>query len=196
MKFLKHLLICSLVAASPSVFGLTGPDAAETEPEESLQTMFPDGLEDRQGNKVSLDKLDGKIVGVYFSAKWCPPCRKFTPKLVEYRNKHNDDFEVVFLSSDHTEEAKLKYMEDAKMDWYTVDYDGEVKEKLSSKWSVRGIPTLVLLKDGKTLTTEGRRLIESNTDIEKIKTARVETEEYMCGNCDKTHTRTKLVMAE
>ena len=25
-----------------------------------------------------------KIYGLYFSAHWCPPCRKFTPQLVEY----------------------------------------------------------------------------------------------------------------
>lgn len=49
------------------------------------------------------EALNGKAVGLYFSAHWCPPCRAFTPVLAEvYRTlKHKrDDFEVVFVSGD------------------------------------------------------------------------------------------------
>ncbi len=62
--------------------------------------LFPQGLVDAQKQPVSVDSLDGKIVGIYFSAQWCPPCRNFTPKLVSFRNANKDDFEVVFVSSD------------------------------------------------------------------------------------------------
>ena len=31
--------------------------------------------------------LEGKVIGIYFSAHWCPPCRGFTPKLVEWYGK-------------------------------------------------------------------------------------------------------------
>jgi len=192
MKFPKFLLVLTLMLF-PVSHVASGEEAAQ---EETLASMFPDGLQDRDGKEVSLDVLDGKIVGVYFSAYWCGPCRKFTPSLVNYRNANKDDFEVVFLSLDRTKEAKLKYMEDAEMDWLTVDYDGDVKTKLSKKWSVRSIPTLVLLKEGKTLTLDGRSLISANTDIAAIKDSRMETEEYNCGRCDKTHTREKLVLGE
>ena len=43
----------------------------------------------------------GKVTGIYFSAHWCPPCRKFTPHLVEfYKQLRGTDreFEVVFAS--------------------------------------------------------------------------------------------------
>ena len=41
------------------------------------------------------------------SAHWCPPCRGFTPKLVELYNtmkaSGRDDFEFIFVSSDRDE---------------------------------------------------------------------------------------------
>ena len=27
--------------------------------------------------------LDADVIGVYYSAHWCPPCRQFTPQLAE-----------------------------------------------------------------------------------------------------------------
>ena len=43
----------------------------------------------QNGNVVSCydEELAPKqIYGLYFSAHWCPPCRKFTPQLVTYYN--------------------------------------------------------------------------------------------------------------
>ena len=39
---------------------------------------------------LTTDALRGKkVIGVYFSADWCGPCRKFTPELVSFYNKIN-----------------------------------------------------------------------------------------------------------
>ena len=45
---------------------------------------------------------DKQVVGLYFSAHWCPPCRGFTPKLTEVYTaiKGTDkSLEIVFVSS-------------------------------------------------------------------------------------------------
>ena len=43
---------------------------------------------DKEGGEVSLETLQSKdVVGLYFSALYCPPCRWFTPKLVRLYNE-------------------------------------------------------------------------------------------------------------
>jgi len=96
-----------------------------------------------------------KYTALYFSAHWCPPCRMFTPKLVEwykeFKAKH-PDFELVFVSSDQDEAAMDKYIEGDNMPWPYVKFD-KAKEEIFSKYSSDGIPYLVLIdENGKDLT--------------------------------------------
>ncbi|EIE22094.1 hypothetical protein COCSUDRAFT_83485, partial [Coccomyxa subellipsoidea C-169] len=54
-------------------------------------------------SSVPLTSLEDTVVGLYFSAHWCPPCRQFTPKLKEVYaavRGTGKRFEVVFISSD------------------------------------------------------------------------------------------------
>ncbi|XP_002965590.2 probable nucleoredoxin 1 [Selaginella moellendorffii] len=114
------------------------------------------------GKEVKISELKGKTVGLYFSAHWCPPCRGFTPELVQVYNElkqKNAEFEIIFVSSDRDEGAFKSYF--ASMPWLALPFsDRESKSELSSYFEVEGIPTLVILgPDGKTLTAAGRRLV-------------------------------------
>lgn len=102
-----------------------------------------------------------KQIGIYFSAHWCPPCRGFTPKLCEeYKKISSAGFEVVFVSSDKDRAACKEYFEEMA-DWLTLPYDDrDLKNKLSKKYKVQGIPTLVILDgNGGLLTTKGRGFV-------------------------------------
>ena len=128
------------------------------------------------------DDLDGpavegspKYTALYFSAHWCPPCRMFTPKLVEWYNdfkaKH-PDFELVFVSSDQDEAAMKEYIEGDKMPWPYVKFDRAESEAFS-KYSSDGIPYLVLVdSEGKAVTAkagnEWQAPDEVLAEIEKI----------------------------
>ena len=150
---LASLLVISLVMA-----GAWG--AEESNP---WTKTFTDGLEDAQGNKVGVEQLKGKIVGLYFSAHWCPPCRAFTPKLVQFRDKNAEQFEIVFISSDRSAKDKQKYMTEAKMKWLSVPWRAASGKALAKKHGVRGIPKLVILgPDGKLITGNGRGDVQSN----------------------------------
>jgi nucleoredoxin len=127
----------------------------------ALQELFGDKLVKADGSEVSLDALKGKTIGIYFSAHWCPPCRQFTPVLVKTYNelvKSGKPFEIVFVSSDRSKEAMQGYMEETGMAWTAIPYGSEQKNKLSSKYGVRGIPTFVVVNaDGELITKAGRR---------------------------------------
>ena len=76
------------------------------------------------------------------SAHWCPPCRGFTPKLAESysgfkasSHPRKEDFSVVFVSSDRSEESFNEYF--AEMPWLALPYaERDLKAKLSSKFKV------------------------------------------------------------
>lgn len=90
-----------------------------------------------------------KFILYYFSAHWCPPCRKFTPQLVEYYNRvasAHPEFEVVFYSFDKSAPEMEQYMRDSNMPWPAIDYDkrNEKKELLTAAGN--GIPSLVLVE--------------------------------------------------
>jgi len=163
-----------------------------------LEDLFPETLLNAAGEEVSRDVLKDKpVIGIYFSAHWCPPCRTFTPKLVAYRDRQPKDFEVVFVSSDRTEEAQFEYMKETGMQWPTVKFKSDAANALKQKYGIKGIPTLVLVNaQGEKITQDGRTLVGQDVPATKIASAKLVQEEYKCPNCDKTHTRTKVVYPE
>jgi nucleoredoxin len=102
------------------------------------------------------EELNGKrIYGLYFSAHWCPPCRKFTPQLIEYYNKivrDHPEFEIIFLSADKTVDAMAGYMRDTGMPWPAIDYAKLKSVPELVKYAGKGIPDLVIIdSSGKVL---------------------------------------------
>jgi nucleoredoxin len=89
-----------------------------------------------------------KLIGLYFSALWCGPCRKFTPELVQYYNRiaaAHPDFEIVFVSQDRSGAAMERYMRDMQMPWPAVKYEKVVEKEALMRYAGPGIPCLVLL---------------------------------------------------
>jgi len=88
------------------------------------------------------------------------PCRSFTPAL---RQLYSDQLkaqgvEVVFVSSDQDDHSFAKYF--AEMPWLAVPFDNrDVKDELSSKFDISGIPALIVLNaaSGKVISADGRR---------------------------------------
>ena len=100
------------------------------------------------GNKmVEYSSLKDKYMMLYFSAHWCPPCKKFTPILSEAYTKlksERDNFELVFVSSDREKSAFNDYFKEMTFCALLFEHR-DTKADLSKKYEVQGIPKLIML---------------------------------------------------
>jgi thiol-disulfide isomerase/thioredoxin len=128
-----------------------------------LKQYFNEEIMRAKGGKANLGSLRGKYVGIYFSAHWCPPCRNFTPKLVSFRNRFKNKFEVIFVSADNSLGERSRYIKEASMPWLVAKYKGQDDGQLSRRFKVSGIPSLVVLDpEGKVVSTSATRAINSS----------------------------------
>jgi len=82
--------------------------------------------------ELSSESSGKRVLGLYFSAHWCPPCRDFTPVLVKFYNQFKKSaaayclLDIVLISSDHDEESFLEYLK--QMPWPAIPYDDRVRK--------------------------------------------------------------------
>uniref|UniRef100_A0A0N4ZEM3 Thioredoxin domain-containing protein n=1 Tax=Parastrongyloides trichosuri TaxID=131310 RepID=A0A0N4ZEM3_PARTI len=114
--------------------------------------------EKNEGKGANL--LKGKIIGVYFSAGWCGPCRQFTPKLKRFYEKlikEGKPFEIIFVSADHEKEEALEYYEEKMGKWLMLEFNEKSFEDLKNALKIPGIPEFKIIKsDGTIIVDDGR----------------------------------------
>eukprot|EP01084_Bolivina_argentea_P014271 26664_1 len=129
-----------------------------------LKALIGDKFIARNGKKVTFeDRIKGNdLVAIYFSAHWCPPCRKFTPLLTDVYEEWKEEgtkIEIIFVSSDQNEKSFKEYFEQ-QGDWLSYPFGSQQGKLLKYKFGVSGIPTLIVInKNGKVIDTKARRIV-------------------------------------
>ncbi|MBT8303357.1 MAG: thioredoxin [Bacteroidia bacterium] len=80
---------------------------------------------------------------VDFHADWCGPCKMLAPILKQVKEEMGDDIKIIKI-------------------------DVDKNQPLASKYQVRGVPTMLLFKDGKQLWRQSG-VIQKNDIIQIIK---------------------------
>ncbi|CAH1277172.1 NXN [Branchiostoma lanceolatum] len=162
----------------------------------ALVELLGEKLQKKAGEEETVDTSslvgEGRYVGLYFSALWCPPCHGFTPNLARfYENLKQqagraEAFEVVLVSDDTDDDAfeqhfgrmpwlALPYSERQKkvvqhfgrIPWLALPYSERQKKKdLCKKYEVFGYPMLVLLdaSSGDLITWKARDRIREDPE--------------------------------
>ena len=113
---------------------------------------------------------DADLIGIYWSAHWCGPCRGFTPKLVtfvEMLEEEGVNFPVIFASGDKSKEEFAKYFASfAGPQWSAFPALDKRITALKKKYGVKGIPWLVVLdKQGNLICNEADAVVPKGPSV-------------------------------
>lgn len=118
-------------------------------------------LEGRSLKRFKQEEKPTKYYVFYYTASWCGPCQAFTPELVKFYNrtkKGNQNFELVLISSDRSEDAMTDYAKDKKMPWPQLKFSKVKDFKGTFNHGVSGIPAIVVCDLEGNIVTRGTDL--------------------------------------
>ena len=133
--------------------------------------FLPAEFESNNGKVTKEEVLKNEIIGVYFSAHWCGPCRAFTPKLAQFYKNVNSEkkqIEIIFNSSDQNLEGFKEYF--GTMPWIATPFESNEKSQIDEACGINSIPQLIIFDNkGHVLDDNGRRTVDSQ-GVEAINT--------------------------
>ncbi len=110
---------------------------------------FVDGTSPRS----VMEGVEGKFVGLYFTADWCGPCKPFTRELIQFRDANAGKFAFIMMSLDHSRKDQLAYLKQSAMNAPAVIFDDPVTKRLMQQRGLRQIPALLVFGPGGRLLT-------------------------------------------
>ena len=140
-----------------------------------LKKFIPDNLVSKDGNVDKAKVFEAPLIGLYFSALWCPPCVGFNPLMLDFYKKANNDklnIEIIFCSLDEDEEDFNQYLQ--KLPFPAIDYSDPNLEDLTSSFEIETIPVFIIFdNNGNLIDANARMSIQGKnkkTPDEAIKT--------------------------
>jgi thiol-disulfide isomerase/thioredoxin len=130
--------------AKPNYLPKNSHPAAAFKTHSSMRKDTPSfTLEDKNGKKIKLTDLKGKVVFINFWAPWCAPCREEMPGLDKlYRHfKEAKNVEFITVDMDHNFKKSLPFMSSNRFMLPVYVADTEIPADFIGE----AIPTTVIL---------------------------------------------------
>jgi thiol-disulfide isomerase/thioredoxin len=156
---MKNIRILTLLI--PAILLISCSSNGDKQASESTQTrsnVVPPGLVDEakakeliqnatftdlEGNEVSIDRFEGKVVLIDFWETWCGPCLQVFPAMDKLRDEYENDFEVLAVTvglSDTVEDA-VNFANENDYDFNFLIDSNNIFDQLGAS----GIPFKVLV---------------------------------------------------
>ena len=106
-------------------------------------------FKNEEDKNVSLSEYEDKLLILNFWATWCEPCKEEMPSLQNLQKNPNfKNLKILPINIGQEDKNSIKkFFLDVKINSFEIFYDSDVK--LAKKFSLRGIPTSILInKDG------------------------------------------------
>ena len=106
-------------------------------------------FKNEEDKNVSLSEYKNKLLILNFWATWCEPCKEEMPSLQNLQNNPSfKNLKILPINIGQEDKNSIrKFFSDVKINSFGIFYDADVK--LAKKFSLRGIPTSILInKDG------------------------------------------------
>lgn len=111
---------------------------AEGSPAPDFTLLQPDG------EPLSLNELQGKVLVIDFWGSWCHWCIKGIPDMKEAYEKHSGKLEIISIACSDSDEAWRKALAEQQMPWRQV-INGTGDNDVSNLYGVSGYPTKVIV---------------------------------------------------
>ena len=133
-------------------------------------------MHDLDGETLSMADLRGKVTLVNYWATWCGPCRHEIPQLVELQKRYGDQLQVIGVSTDEGDTAKVvAFAEEFQMNYPVVMATPEINRQFPGVFALptsfvvdtegRIVQTHVGLINPAVLEQEARYLSDLPTDV-------------------------------
>jgi peroxiredoxin len=139
-----------LVFALPTLAAQTKTDQSDKKPRQDyapVDKLVPEiEGEDLDGQPFKLSDYRGKVVLLAFWGNWCPDCRAmYEHERSLVKRMQNRPFALIGVNSDKDKAALKKALEKEQITWRSFWDEGGTKGPVSTKWQIRGWPTLYII---------------------------------------------------
>jgi thiol-disulfide isomerase/thioredoxin len=114
------------------------------------------------GDDLTLEKLHGKVVLIYFWAYWCEPCRQEMPHLDKiYREFKAKGLEIIGINLDSNKTKMEAFIKQNSLEWKQSCSGKAWKDETVTRYGVNSLPSLwVVDKKGilRSFNTKGKEL--------------------------------------